>query len=125
MLLHNIILDRKEKEIKQRTDTFFLGTPDSDGFGWGNKEYRVTPDTHLAGYLATGYPANIFAGYPESGRISVQPDIRYNPKRIPYPANLAIATLPTAGSSRGWRSGTRPAISPIRESSESFKINIG
>ena len=31
---------------------------------------RVAPDTDLAGYPAAGYPANIFAGYPVSGRIS-------------------------------------------------------
>ena len=31
---------------------------------------RVAQDTDLAGYPAAGYPANIFAGYPVSGRIS-------------------------------------------------------
>ena len=27
-------------------------------------EFRVVPDTDLAGYQAAGYPANNFAGYP-------------------------------------------------------------
>ena len=31
---------------------------------------RVAPDTYLAGYPAAEYPANIFTGYPVSGRIS-------------------------------------------------------
>ena len=31
---------------------------------------RVVPDTDLAGYMAAGYPANNFAGYWISGRIS-------------------------------------------------------
>ena len=26
--------------------------------------YKVAPDTDLTGYLAAGYPANSFAGYP-------------------------------------------------------------
>ena len=46
-------------------DKLFLNV---DGMRSGQDIWtRVAPDTDLAGYPATGYPANIFTGYPVSG----------------------------------------------------------